>query len=95
MRQNELRVLDLKSGPSSSVLEQNGAGFDVQVRIQSGHGPGGVRSHVVGVILASINIVHACWYSSRHMQPTYPGSVLQYIATLNFSCMLDYGLQEQ
>ena len=77
MRQNELRVPDLKSGPSPSVLEQNGADFDVQVRIQSGHGLGGVHSHVVGVILASINIVHACWYFSRHMQPTYPGSVLQ------------------
>ena len=40
-------IPDLKSGPSPSVPERNGADFDVQVRIRSGHGPGGARSHVV------------------------------------------------
>ena len=59
-RQNEVCVPDLKSDPSPSPLERSGADFDMQVQIQSGHGLGGVRSHVVGVILASIDIVHAC-----------------------------------
>ena len=56
--QNEVHVLDFKSGLSSSVLERSGADFDVQVRIRSRHSSDRVRSHVVGVILASIDIEH-------------------------------------
>ena len=51
--------------PVQVQVRWNGADFDVQIRIRSGHGPGGVCQHIVGVTLASIDIVHACWYSSR------------------------------
>ena len=59
-RQNEVRVPDLKSGPSLSPLERSEADFDMQFWIRSGHGPGGVRLHMLGVILASTDIIHAC-----------------------------------
>ena len=56
-RQNEVRILDLKSGPSPSVLEWNRADFDVQVQIRSGRSP---LARGIG-----FDRHHTCWYSSR------------------------------
>ena len=94
MRQNEVHVPDLKSGPSFSALKQSGAAFDVQVWIRCGHGPGGVRSHVVGVILALIEIVHAYYIVLfARIQPNLSRFSAS-LATSDLSSTRDYGLQE-